>query len=106
MIRSRAITQSAEHEACCICHSNGTTVFAHSNHAMHGKGKGIKSHDIFGAYLCYKCHARYDGGELPTMVFFKAMAETQLKLVEAGLIKIKGVEPEDASSKILPRLLC
>lgn len=62
--RNKKLTQSAKHESCVSCGAdNGTIVWAHSNSQRHGKGMGIKAHDLFGAYLCYKCHAKYDSGD-------------------------------------------
>lgn len=36
---------------------------AHSNQSRHGKGMGIKSHDLFHAGLAHDCHARIDQGK-------------------------------------------
>lgn len=36
-------------------------VWCHSNKGTHGKGVGLKSKDIFGAYGCQYCHDVYDG---------------------------------------------
>jgi len=59
--RNRKLTQSAKHESCVSCGADdGTIVWAHSNTQRHGKGMGIKAHDLFGAYLCHKCHSAYD----------------------------------------------
>ena len=59
--RNKKLTQSAKHEACVSCGADdGTIVWAHSNMQRHGKGMGIKAHDLFGAYLCHKCHADFD----------------------------------------------
>ena len=59
--RNKKLTQSAKHEACVSCgKDDGTIVWAHSNHQIHGKGMGIKAHDLFGAYLCHQCHHFYD----------------------------------------------
>lgn len=58
--RNKKLTESAEHEQ-CVCHGRtGTTVWAHSNKMRHGKGRGIKAHDIFGAYLCFESHSDLD----------------------------------------------
>jgi hypothetical protein len=66
--RNKELTQSAKYEACVSCGANdGTIVWAHSNHQAHGKGMGIKSHDLFGAYLCSRCHDEYDGRTLPEL---------------------------------------
>jgi hypothetical protein len=60
--RSKKLTQSAKHESCVACGADdGTIVYAHSNEQKHGKGMGIKAHDLFGAYLCQNCHDGYDG---------------------------------------------
>ena len=59
--RNKRLTDSAKHEACVACGADdGTVVWAHSNSQKHGKGMGIKAHDIYGAYLCHKCHAMFD----------------------------------------------
>lgn len=62
--RNKKLTQSAKHESCVSCgRDDGTIVWAHSNKQKHGKGMGIKAHDLFGAYLCHQCHHEYDNGE-------------------------------------------
>lgn len=59
--RSKKLTQSAKNESCVSCGADdGTIVWAHSNEQRHGKGMGIKAHDLFGAYLCHQCHFNYD----------------------------------------------
>jgi RNA polymerase subunit RPABC4/transcription elongation factor Spt4 len=61
--RNKKLTQSAKHESCVSCGADdGTVVWAHSNSSKHGKGMGIKAHDLFGAYLCSKCHYIFDEG--------------------------------------------
>lgn len=60
--RNKKLTQSAKNERCVSCGADDSTiVWAHSNSQKHGKGMGIKAHDIFGAYLCLFCHDMYDG---------------------------------------------
>lgn len=62
--RSKKLCQSARDEACVACGAaDGTVVWAHSNEQKHGKGMGIKAHDLFGAYLCHHCHTQYDTGK-------------------------------------------
>ena len=34
---------------------------AHANGIAEGKGIGMKSHDLMGAYLCHSCHDLVDG---------------------------------------------
>lgn len=44
-----------------VCNANPeTTVAAHSNSLRHGKGKGIKAHDCFAAWMCSACHTEVD----------------------------------------------
>jgi hypothetical protein len=104
VIRSKAITQSAKSESCAICGAlDGTIVWAHSNSLVHGKGRGLKSHDIFGAFLCHHCHYKYDSGEMSNYDFEVAMSHSLLRLIGKGIVTIKGCKPEAAMSKILPR---
>ena len=64
--RNKKLRDSAKHESCVSCGADDNTiVWAHSNRSKHGKGAGIKAHDLFGAYLCYKCHTSYDAGKVP-----------------------------------------
>jgi transposase-like protein len=61
--RNKKLRESARYESCVACGTNdGTTVFAHSNSQRHGKGMGEKAHDLFGAYLCVRCHREFDEG--------------------------------------------
>ena len=92
------ITKSARGEDCAmrlpfVCNFNTeTTVLAHFNTIE--KGMGIKSKDIHAAYLCSDCHDVIDGrrkhdfteAEL-YQAKFDSMVETQLKLINKGLIK-------------------
>ena len=109
MIRSKAIRQSAEYESCTVygpnCNGDVTTVvWAHSNQLIHGKGKGIKAHDIFGCYACMPCHKWLDENSTMTdRAFNYAMARSWLRLIEKGIMIVKDVTPYDAVSKMLPR---
>jgi hypothetical protein len=58
--RSKPLRDSARDEPCIVCGTDGTTVWAHSNEVEHGKGMGIKAHDLLGLYLCATCHGAYD----------------------------------------------
>ena len=95
------IRNSARGEQCTMnlhwihFHNPETVVYAHSNKLIHGKGMGKKAGDQYGAYLCYRCHAIYDGHEKrPDYIskefvderFEEAMAKTQLILKEKGLL--------------------
>ncbi|MEY8194471.1 MAG: DUF1364 family protein [Cycloclasticus sp.] len=65
--RNPKITRFAKLKMCTllipgICNGDPTTsVWAHSNLGRHGKGKGIKAHDFFGAIACSDCHDAVDG---------------------------------------------
>lgn len=100
-IRSKKITQSAKGEDCTlriptVCNGNTTTtIFAH---IPGNKGTATKNHDIFGVYCCSACHDWMDRRIPESMYHFpsklrykeilRALQETQLKLVNKGLIKI------------------
>ena len=96
-IRSKAITQAANGEACTVCERNdGTTVFCHLNEGWAGKGMGQKADDIAGFFGCRECHDIYDGrGGLDVIpysndVVVRAMYRTWRRLIEKGVITIKG----------------
>lgn len=95
------ITQSARGEQCQIripgvCnHNPETVVFCHANGSAAGKGIGMKSPDILGAYGCSACHAVVDRlVPLPKhltrddvkLMFYEGHARTVLRLIEKGLI--------------------
>lgn len=94
LYRSTKLTQSARDETCVGCGvQDGTVVWAHSNEGAHGKGKSIKSHDLLGNYLCFKCHSWYDTGPAPRaekQAFFRTcyprtMVRVAEKLAEGTL---------------------
>lgn len=92
-IISKKIRQSAKDESCTlrlvgICNGNReTTVFAHINSAR--KGIGNKSLDLHGVYACNACHSALDAGKVDALDQLRALIETQIRLVQKGLI---GVE--------------
>jgi len=94
------IRKSAKNEDCTIRvpgHCNRqpeTVVLAHLNGIRYKHGVGIKVNDILGAYACSSCHDAVDGrvrtnhshNELK-LWHLEGVAETQLKLIEKGLIQ-------------------
>ena len=97
--RNKRILDAARDKPCQNCAADdGTIVAAHSNSSKHGKGKGIKSHDCFVAFLCYRCHSWLDQGtgkdpsgiwgekEKP-MMFSDAMHKTWLLLFREGVLR-------------------
>lgn len=100
--RNAALLRLARDQACQNCGAeDGTTVAAHSNShdPDHGnKGLSLKSHDIFHAHLCHRCHAWLDqgSGNDPTgrfascdkwEMFDRAMHRTWLHLWRSGLVR-------------------
>ena len=102
MFRSPKLLESARDHECQNCGSeDGTVVWAHSNQGEHGKGKSIKAHDIFGAFLCFRCHSWLDQGSGfdPTgrytddraskaEMWRRAHDKTLLRLVETGKLRV------------------
>jgi len=96
MYRNKKILKAAEGEDCTM-HSpmcNGdraTVVFCHSNMQVHGKGRGLKSQDIFGFFGCSGCHRYYDQSdatkEEKEWYFWRAMSRTWLRLLQTGVLK-------------------
>ena len=70
----------------CIRCGNPNSQAAHSNSAKHGKGRGIKSSDLFTIPLCFKCHAAFDRFELGNRAESEAMFEKWLVRVERMLV--------------------
>lgn len=102
-VRSKAITQSAKGQSCTlrlpgIClHDSSTVVLCHLPGHIPG-AKGDDTHAVFG---CRACHDRIDGRGLgraeryPAMILdamLRALSETHHRLIEAGLIAVKGWE--------------
>ena len=93
-IRSKAIRDAANGEACTVCEKNdGTTVFCHLDKSWAGKGMGQKADDIAGFFGCHKCHSEYDEPKskfmYSDMTYHRAMYRTWLRLIEKGIIVIK-----------------
>src|SRR5574341_2078310 len=59
-----------------ICnHDPQTTVWMHANGSAAGKGIGMKSHDLLGAYGCSACHDIYDRRALLPAAYTREMVE-------------------------------
>ena len=70
----------------CIRCDNPNSQAAHSNSAKHGKGRGIKSSDLFVIPLCFKCHAAFDRFELGNRAESEAMFDQWLVRVNRMLV--------------------
>lgn len=100
-MKSKKITNSARGEECRLriypyCNGNPeTVVFCHAPSSE--KGMSRKSPDFWGAYGCSCCHSIIDG-QMPSEltseeileVWMRAIFETQMALIEKGLITIEG----------------
>ena len=70
----------------CIRCGNPNSQAAHSNSSRDGKGRGIKSSDLFVIPLCFKCHAAFDRFELGNRAESEAMFEKWLVRVDRMLV--------------------
>lgn len=70
------------------------TVLAHIPCGM--KGMGMKGPDNMAVFACTPCHDAIDGRagsvEIDYQDVIRALAETQMRWIETGLIKITGVK--------------
>ena len=66
----------------CVRCGNPHSQAAHSNSSRYGKGRGIKSSDLFVISLCFKCHAAFDRFELGGRAESEAMFEEWLVKTE------------------------
>ncbi len=89
---SKKIRASAEGEACSLrvspfCQDGETVVMAHLN--SNYRGIGIKSPDLWVVACCHHCHSLLDASKVHPRDQLRALQETQMKLLEKGLIKIE-----------------
>lgn len=92
MTKQTKITKSAKGESCSLrvspnCQDDETVVFCHLN--SNYRGMGIKSPDIFGVYSCHHCHQLLDASKVDYYDQLRALQETQMKLINRGLLVIK-----------------
>ena len=86
------LRDSAERvDECCgqgpTCNGGqGDICVRHSNEDRHGKGKGIKAHDIFFFYGCQPCEDYYSGPTMSRVMkhafFLEAWERSILKAIE------------------------
>jgi len=69
MYRDPNLLKLAQGEKCLLqCHpycsgdEGSTTVAAHSNQLIHGKGRGLKADDCMSVWACHRCHEWLDQG--------------------------------------------
>lgn len=98
-MRSKKITDSARGEQCTIniagvcSYDPETVVYCHLPDG--GKGMGIKSSDLSGAYGCYTCHQVIDGHarcedyqQHRDWYLRRAQTRTLERLLEKGILRI------------------
>ena len=62
-VRSKSLMKAYRMIPCQNCGiADGTVCGAHSNWAVHGKGKSVKADDNRAASLCFTCHSQLDQG--------------------------------------------
>ena len=89
-----AMAKEAPHCMYCTTPNYGQVVGAHSNLIKHGKGTGIKAHDI-PAYICNHCHDIIDG-RVPSsltkdgkmQMFLDAVYNTVVWLLQTGRLVV------------------
>lgn len=94
------ITESARGKRCQVqipgvCNGNTeTVVWAHANSLQFGKGIGMKTHDLLGAYACQCCHDVYDRRIKTTherafieSCFMEGHMKSLRILIDEGLVK-------------------
>ncbi len=64
-VRDERLRKMCQGMACQKCRGSGAD-WAHSNQAIHGKGRSIKASDIYVAALCWPCHSEIDQGATMT----------------------------------------
>lgn len=98
------ITQSAKGQECQIRiphglhHDPETVVWCHANGSAAGKGIGMKSASMLGAYGCFHCHDIVDGRRKPPLewtrddvrlAFWEGHARSICILIERGIITME-----------------
>lgn len=74
----------------CWGFREGCIVWCHSNKDRHGKGKGLKAHDCFGAAGCTPCHRYVDTHRGPEVdeIMQRGRDRTLYLLFERGKLKV------------------
>ena len=87
--RSQTHLRNVASLACQWCGLDDGCQAAHSNHAHHGKGRGIKASDEYTAALCQICHHMVDQSKLSRQerddIWQTAHMRTYKKLKGLGL---------------------
>jgi len=94
-IRSPKLLRACRSIACQHCGvDDGSVVAAHSNQAEHGKGRALKSSDVYVASLCHACHHAVDQGRTMSRTErVQAWTDAHIRTV-AELVRL-GLWPKD-----------
>lgn len=99
---SQKLRDSARDESCTLrligcLNGNETVVLCHAS-GTGMKGTGMKAPDHFAMYGCQNCHDIIDGRKgihgqhWDYRDIVRAVCETQMRMIEKGLIIIKGMK--------------
>jgi hypothetical protein len=94
--RSKKHLKNVASLPCQICYVEGMTQASHSNQAVHGKGKSLKSSDEFTAAICVEHHYEIDqGSNLTKQQRVDMWNEAYQKTVNR--LKSQGLWPDELS---------
>jgi hypothetical protein len=90
-----SLAQKIPHCVHCGVKNFGQVTACHSNSQRHGKGMGLKAHDV-PAYLCCSCHDLVDGRSEAMLLtradrdtlFLDCVYKTFLWLLQEGHLKV------------------
>jgi len=97
--RSKQHLKNVASLPCQICGLEGQTQAAHSNLAIHGKGRSLKASDEYTVALCFACHHDLDAGhrlskDEKKQMYFNALRNTWLELLERDLVVVDVPVPK------------
>lgn len=91
------------------CRNPETTVLAHSNQGIHGKGMGLKSGDQYGVWACFTCHQWLDQGKATAdakrLAFDVALERMQTQLQKIATDVLASYKDRQAAMWALNRLI-
>lgn len=86
----------------CLGESGRNTVVpCHSNQLQHGKGMGIKAHDMYSVPGCMACHAWIDQGSAPKEIKFLVWDRAFTRWEPRRARKLRAKENPDTVRAVL-----
>jgi uncharacterized CHY-type Zn-finger protein len=115
MYRDPDLLRLAQGQKCLLeCHpycdgdEGSTTVAAHSNELIHGKGRGLKADDCMSVWACHKCHMWIDIGPMSKQEKKKLFDKAWFKQVNewANIAETMTIKPwkVDAALRVLQHI--